>query len=161
MHLQARTIFRPVRRGVLGGCSILHIHAPSTTKHPQIKFHRNFFSNLVHIGLNKGAYVVRARIGPFLVYCTNLVPVRKCWTPFHVTQFVIDSRFRSESIGLNEIKGEVQSVDPQVRRNINLTGLSRSMFIYIWGPWSSSDRDNTRTPSSWITRERTCAASHR
>ena len=46
-------------------------------------------------------------------------------------EFVIDSRFRSESIGLNEIKAAVQSVDPQVRRNINLTGLSRSMFIYI------------------------------
>ena len=32
-------------------------------------------------------------------------------------KFVIDSRFRSESIGLNEIKGVVQSVDPQIRQN--------------------------------------------
>jgi len=28
-------------------------------------------------------------------------------------EFVIDSRFRSESIGLNEIKAAVQSIDPQ------------------------------------------------
>ena len=43
-------------------------------------------------------------------------------------KFVIDSRFRSESIGLNEIKAAVQSIDPQVRRNINLTRLCSSIY---------------------------------
>ena len=43
-------------------------------------------------------------------------------------KFIIDSRFRSESIGLNEIKAAVQSIDPQIRLNDNLLGLCSAIY---------------------------------
>ena len=42
--------------------------------------------------------------------------------------FIIDSRFRSESIGLNEIKAAVQSIDPQIRLNDHLKGLCSAIY---------------------------------